>query len=150
MYELNKLNNAINLATKKHADQVDKAGKPYIEHCLRVMAAVETEHQKIVAILHDIIEDCGVTANELKTKYLIDPFVVEDVVRLTKIKDEDYFVYLRRIKKSKTATVVKIADLKDNMDTSRYDHLKLNPAEVAKIRNRCDKYAEALKFLTSG
>ena len=145
MYELN---NAINLATKKHADQVDKAGKPYIEHCLRVMAAVETEHQKIVAILHDIIEDCEVTANELRTKYLIDPFVVEDVIRLTKIKDEDYFVYLRRIKKSKTATVVKIADLKDNMDTSRYDHLKLNPTEVAKIRNRCDKYAEALKFLT--
>ena len=147
MYELN---NAINLAIKKHADQVDKAGKPYIEHCLRVMAAVETEHQKIVAILHDIIEDCEVTANELRTKYLIDPFVVEDVIRLTKIKDEDYFVYLRRIKKSKTATAVKIADLKDNMDTSRYGHLKLNPAEAAKIRNRCDKYAEALKFLTSG
>ena len=80
----------------------------------------------------------------------IHPFVVEDVVRLTKIKDEDYFVYLRRIKKSKTATAVKIADLKDNMDTSRYGHLKLNPAEAAKIRNRCDKYAEALKFLTSG
>lgn len=74
---------------------------------------------------------------------------VEDIVRLTKIKDEDYFVYLRRIKKSKTATAVKIADLKDNMDTSRYGHLKLNPAEVAKIRNRRDKYAEALKFLTS-
>jgi hypothetical protein len=75
--------------------------------------------------------------------------VVEDVIRLTKIKDEDYFVYLRRIKKSKTATMVKIADLKDNMDTSRCGHLKLTPVDVAKIRNRCDKYAEALKFLTS-
>ena len=147
MYELS---NAINLAVKKHADQLDKAGKPHIEHCLRVMAAVETEHQKIVAILHGIIEDCDVTANDLRVKYSIDPFVVEDIVRLTKIKGEDYFTCLSRVKKSKTATAVKIADLKDNMDTSRYGHLKLNPAEAAKIRNRCDKYAEALKFLIGG
>ena len=147
MYELS---NAINLAVKKHADQLDKAGKPYIEHCLRVMAAVETEHQKIVAILHDVIEDCDITANDLRVKYLIDPFVVDDIVRLTKIKGEDYFAYLNRVKKSKTATAVKIADLKDNMDTSGYGHLKLTPVDVAKIRNRCDKYAEALKFLTSG
>ena len=143
------LNKAIDIAVRLHKGQTDKAGKPYIEHCLRVMVAVETEHQKIVAILHDVIEDCNITVNDLKIKYSIDPFVVEDVVRLTKIKGEGYFAYLNRIKKSKSATAIKIADLKDNMDISRYDHLKLTPADVAKIRNRCNKYAEALKFLTS-
>jgi guanosine-3',5'-bis(diphosphate) 3'-pyrophosphohydrolase len=145
-----KLSNAINLATKKHAGQLDKAGKPYIEHCLRVMAAVETEHQKIVAILHDVIEDCGVTADDLLIKHSVDRFVVDDVIKLTKIQGEDYFTYLGRIKKSKTATAVKIADLRDNMDLSRYTGI-FTPTmvEVAKVGKRQKKYAEALRFLTS-
>ncbi len=36
---------------------VDKARQPYILHPLRLMMRVETEAEKIVAVLHDVVED---------------------------------------------------------------------------------------------
>lgn len=144
-----KLNEAIDIAVRLHKGQTDKAGKPYIEHCLRVMASGLSEKEKVVAMLHDVLEDTHMLAVDLRELHYISEEVVESVVCLTKVNGEDYQQYLNRVKLNKMARNVKIADLKDNMDTSRYGHLKLTPADVAKIRNRCDKYAKALKFLTS-
>jgi len=52
------LDKAIEIARKVHDGQVDKAGKPYLDHPLPVMNAMDTLEEKIVAVLHDAIEDC--------------------------------------------------------------------------------------------
>lgn len=52
------LNRAIEIATLAHAGQVDKGGAPYIMHPIRVMLAMDTEEARIVAVLHDVLEDC--------------------------------------------------------------------------------------------
>ena len=59
------LNKAIKLAEKYHEGQVDKGGKPYIGHPLRVMEGVETLEEKVLAVLHDVLEDCDVSAEQL-------------------------------------------------------------------------------------
>ena len=51
------LEKAIEIATKAHSGQLDKAGNDYITHPLRVMAAGKTTDEKIVGVLHDVVED---------------------------------------------------------------------------------------------
>jgi len=60
------LDRAIELAKQHHEGQTDKAGKPYIEHPLRVMNQVESEEEKIVAVLHDIVEDTDISLDDLR------------------------------------------------------------------------------------
>ena len=59
---------AILIAVKAHMGQVDKAGKSYILHPLRVMQNVESIDAKIVAVLHDVLEDTDITLEILMTK----------------------------------------------------------------------------------
>jgi len=59
------LERAIAIAAAAHAGQVDKAGQPYILHPLRVMLRVATEHERIAAVLHDVVEDTDVTLHTL-------------------------------------------------------------------------------------
>ena len=58
MNEPNLLERAIIIATNAHAGQVDKAGEPYILHPLRIMASMWTDTERVVALLHDVVEDC--------------------------------------------------------------------------------------------
>jgi (p)ppGpp synthase/HD superfamily hydrolase len=60
------LENAIQLAIRAHKGQKDKAGAPYIFHPLRVMLRMESETEKIIAILHDVIEDSKFTIQDLQ------------------------------------------------------------------------------------
>ncbi len=60
---LSLLEKAIALAVEAHRGQKDRAGAPYILHPLRMMARVETIQEKIVAVLHDVVED---------TRWLVD------------------------------------------------------------------------------
>ena len=57
---------ALQIAARAHEGQKDKDGQPYILHPLRVMNAVEDEPVKVVAVLHDVIEDTSVTADDLR------------------------------------------------------------------------------------
>jgi (p)ppGpp synthase/HD superfamily hydrolase len=74
---------AIGLATDAHAGTIDKAGRPYIEHPLRVMDAMGTDVERMIAVLHDVLEDTLVTVDELHTRGC-PPEVVEAVEVLTK------------------------------------------------------------------
>lgn len=113
------LNKAIEIATKAHATQLDKGGKPYIEHPLRVMKNVNTTEEKIVAILHDVIED----SHDITLDNLIELGFSENVVAaidaISKRSGEKYSHYLQRVIKEPIALTVKIADMTDNMDLSR-------------------------------
>ena len=115
---------AIDLANKYHYGQVDKSGLPYILHPLYVMNNVDGIEAKIVAILHDILEDTIINEQDLFICGF-DLNIIKSIIALTKIKGESYDDYLIRVKNNVLARVVKLADLSHNMDTVSYTHLTL-------------------------
>lgn len=136
------LQKAIVLAHQVHAQQVDKAGKPYINHPLRVMATMETCSEKIVAILHDAVEDSDLTLEDLH-KVGLSGDMIEAIAAITKNEGENYEVYLQRVMENAIALKVKIADMTDNMNISRI----ANPTE--KDWQRLVKYQQILPKLIS-
>jgi len=137
------LSNAIILATQWHNGQVDKAGKPYILHPLRVMLKVNFIEIKIVAVLHDILEDTECTYQNLKEIGLSNE-LIEAIYCLTRQKNEDYMDFIKRCKQNPIARIVKLADLEDNCDLSRIE----NPTE--KDYERVKKYKKATNELLYG
>lgn len=112
------IEHAIAFAATKHMGQVDKANAPYILHPLRVMMNVSTIQQKIVAVLHDVLEDTNTTVDELY-ELGCDNDIVEAILALTKLKGESRTEAAKRPLQNPIARVVKIADITDNMDLSR-------------------------------
>lgn len=112
------LERAIQLATQAHEGQVDKAGKPYIGHPLRVMNNLTTLEEKIVGVLHDTIEDTNLTLHQLSQQGFSTE-IIAAVEAITKRHGEDYETYLQRVLKNAIALKVKIADMSDNLDETR-------------------------------
>ncbi len=133
---------AISIATKAHAGQKDKAGAPYLLHVLRVMMSVEKMDEKIVALLHDVVEDSETTIEELANEGF-SKNILRAVELLTKTENKSYQDYIQKIKKHKLAKVVKLADLKDNMNVSRLKTLTEND------KLRIKKYRTAYKLLNT-
>lgn len=133
---------AILWAAQAHKDQKDKLGKPYILHSIAVMSQMQTDDEKIVAVLHDVFEDTDAEI-DLMTRFNKD--VQSALMTITKKKAENYTDYIHRVKSNKIATKVKIADLRDNLDPSRL--IALDTA----VRNRLiNKYKKALDILSEG
>ena len=113
---------ALQIATEAHEDQLDKSGVPYIEHPKRVAEFCKNEKAKVVALLHDTIEDTYVTEEFLREKGF-DEDILEAVVLVTKWEGfrepEDSPKYLLGIKNNPLAREVKLADLLHNMDPLR-------------------------------
>ncbi|MEI6820535.1 MAG: GTP pyrophosphokinase [Bacteroidota bacterium] len=135
------LEQAIIIAAEAHKKQVDKSGKPYILHPIRVMLNVETKDEMICAVLHDVIEDSKVKPKDLLEKgFTLE--IIEAILSVTKNPDDkDYFDFIERAKKNPIGRKVKIADLNDNLDISRIDNPKENDYE------RMEKYRKALLLL---
>lgn len=131
---------ALELAVEKHKNQTDKAGNPYILHPLHVMENVNSKEGKIVAILHDIIEDTDITEDYL-LKIGLSKRIVDAVVALTRSEDRDYQEYIKNLSSNPLAKEVKIADLEHNMDLKRLPTLEEKDLE----RNR--KYQIAYHYL---
>lgn len=131
---------AIIFATGAHKGQVDKAQMPYILHPLRVMNLVDTIEEKIVAVLHDVIEDTDTTREELLE--FLNEELVDSIVALSKGENEEYEKYLIRVKNNKIARKVKLADLKDNMNLDRLEHIEMRDMK------RYMKYRKAHKYLS--
>lgn len=102
------------LARNVHAGQVDKTGHPYIEHIERVAGSLTEYKQKIVAWLHDTIEDTEVTDLDL-IDMGFGQDIIEAVIALTRREDETYEEFIERVKPNVIAKQVKIADLRDNL-----------------------------------
>jgi (p)ppGpp synthase/HD superfamily hydrolase len=112
---------AIAIAAKAHEGQVDKGGAPYILHPLRVMLRVDTNEERIVAVLHDVVEDCeGWSFEQLKAEEF-SAKVIEALKALTKREEgePDYEAYVQRAAANPIAIRVKLADLEDNCNLSR-------------------------------
>jgi (p)ppGpp synthase/HD superfamily hydrolase len=135
---------ALQIAARAHEGQKDKEGLPYILHPLRVMAGVTGVEAQIVAVLHDVLEDTPVTADDLRQAGFHED-IVTSVLCVTHRRDESYADYVVRCKANPVARSVKLADLQDN---SRLDRTILRPqrfeADVARLR----KYLLSYKFLT--
>lgn len=111
------------LAISAHRSQVDKSGRPYIEHAIRVADNFDDYTVKTIAILHDVLEDTWVTEDMLRRMF--PELVVDALVFLTRKHDESYGEYIKRMcvigEAAYFARKVKIVDLTDNMDLGRLD-----------------------------
>ena len=120
---MNLLSKAITLALKAHEGQVDKSGMPYAGHIMRVMAAGRTIDEKIVGVLHDVVEDTDWTFDALLAEGF--PVHIVDALRcVTKLSDnEPYDEFIERVMSNPLAIAVKITDLAYNMYILRYKEL---------------------------
>lgn len=141
------LERAIEIAARAHAGQVDKAGAPYILHPLRVMMSLATPEERIVGVLHDVVEDTAVTLDDLRREGF-GAAVVAAVEAVTKGPSDKgsgwaaYEAFVLRAAANPIGRRVKIADMTDNMDLSRI----ARPTE--KDLARVEKYRRALALLT--
>lgn len=132
---------AIEIATEAHKGQFDKAGNEYIGHPLRVMEMGKTEEEKIVGVLHDVVEDTDWSFDMLEAEGFA-PEIIAALKCVTKISEnENYDAFIERVKKNPLATAVKINDLTDNMDIRRLPYL--GDKDVKRLK----KYLKAYKKL---
>ncbi len=137
------LKRAIEIAKQAHSGQVDEAGKPYALHPMRVRLTMKTRAEKIVAVLHDVVEQTDWTLDQLRAEGFSEEIIHAIDALTRKASEKTYKSFIRRIAKNKIATKVKIADIKDNLQPFRYrDPISLNDDWVI-------EYYEALNYLNS-
>lgn len=136
------LEQAIAIAVAAHAGQTDRGGHPYVLHPLRLMFNAGRAADRIVAVLHDVVEDTAVTLQDLRAAGF-DETIVTAVAALTRRKDsgEDYLDYVRRAVQDPIARRVKRLDLMDNMDTRRLPHI--TEKDIARL----NRYRRALEII---
>jgi (p)ppGpp synthase/HD superfamily hydrolase len=135
------LERAIAIAAEGHAGQVDKAGAPYVLHPLRMMLRMTSNDDRIVAVLHDVCEDCpGWTLDRLRAEGFPE-HIVEALWSVTKRDGEDYESFVRRAAANRIGRRVKLADLHDNCDLSRI------AAPSDRDLQRIDKYRRAIDLI---
>lgn len=136
------LNKAIQIADIAHAGQTDKYGAPYIGHVMRVMTYGKTMDEKIVGVLHDLVEDCPQWTFEKLRQEGFSAYV-QALDCLTKREGEQYPEFIARTEKSPLAVAVKLNDLRDNMDLRR-----INRELTEKDLKRLNKYLRAYRYLS--
>lgn len=135
---------AIALAVEAHAGQVDKAGEAYILHPLHLMMQMESDEERICAVLHDVIEDSCHTLSELR-ELGFPPSVIGALSLLTHDSSHaDYEEYIQAIKTNPIARRVKLADLTHNMDPRRLPY-PLSTQDWERLQ----KYRSAWRILTN-
>ena len=122
MTDLPDLQRAIEIAVSAHKGQCQRNGLPYVLHPLTLMLGMESTAAKIVAVLHDVVEDSEWTLAQLAAEGFT-PEIIAAIDCLTHRDGEDYMDYIDRICENALARSVKLADLRDNMDIQRLPHL---------------------------
>lgn len=137
------LERAIRIAMKAHKGQTDKYGEPYIQHPLRVMHMGRTEDEKIVGILHDVVEDSDWTFADLRREGFPERIITALDCVTKRSDDEDYDKFVARTRTNPLAIRVKLNDLTDNMDIRRMPEVK------EKDVKRLNKYLRAYRLLAA-
>ncbi|HBO2935171.1 TPA: HD domain-containing protein [Pseudomonas aeruginosa] len=133
---------ALHRALQAYGGKVDKAGKPYILHPLRLAARLDDPISQSAALLHDVIEDSDTTEDDLREDGFPES-VISAVVALTRRKGESYEAFIDRVRIHPLARKIKLLDIEDNMNL-----LRLN-AVTEKDLQRIAKYHRAWKRLDS-
>jgi hypothetical protein len=134
------LDRAIVIAAEAHTGQVDKAGAPYILHPLRLMLQMEKTEDRIVAVLHDVVEDTDWTLARLRNEGYTQ-VIIDAIDSVTWRKHEDYEDFIQRSIQNPIGRRVKLADLRDNCDLSRI----AKPTETD--FKRVAKYRQAIRMI---
>ena len=137
---MNDIERAIIIAVNAHQGQKEKAGTPYVFHPLGLMLKQNSQEARIVAVLHDVVEDTDINLAYLAEAGFSDS-VLCAIELLTHDKNTEYMDYIEALSHNSIAKSVKLADLADNLDISRIP----NPTE--KDYQRLEKYKKAYKFL---
>ena len=132
------LQKAIDFATKTLQGINDCSGKPMIEHALRMVDRVDTQDEKIIAVLHDVVEEGGCSFQELK-KEGFSQTVLEGVDVLTRRPNMKYFDYIDDISTNVMAAKVKLAELAENKDQDRVNKLSFQTYTLEKRLERVRK-----------
>lgn len=115
---------AVQIVQKAFANKLDRAGKPYIEHLERLSQKVPDlgilKEVKTIALLHDLLEDCS-EWSEKSLREIFSDNIVDSVVALTRKPNQSYEDFIEQVCQDKWATIVKKADLEDNMDITRLE-----------------------------
>jgi len=136
----NMFEKALQIAKEAHKGQKDRAGNDYISHPIRVSQRCKSLKAKIAALLHDTIEDTPLTTDYLRGQGF-DEETIEAVISVTRMANETYSEFIVRAAQNPIGKEVKIADLEDNMDISRLDHLSEHDIK------RCNKYLHSWRYL---
>jgi len=126
---------AMEIVSTLFEHDVDKGGMPYILHIIYVYRHVNTIEEKVIALLHDVIEDKKVSGEDL-IEIGFPEKIVNDVKVLTRVKPIEYKDYIDNIikKGSREALNVKLADLENNMDISRINNPTVEDIDRVKRR----------------
>ena len=134
------LERAVAIAAEAHIGQVDKAGAPYLLHPLRLMLQMETNEDRVVGVLHDVVEDSDWSLERLRGEGF-SQVVIEAIDSVTRRHDETYEEFVLRAAQNSIGRRVKLADLRDNCDLSRI----ANP--TVRDRERITRYRHAIVLL---
>lgn len=122
---------ALERALLAYRGKRDKAGQAYVLHPLRLMAKMHDEISQVVSLLHDVIEDSDVTAEDLRADGFPE-IVIEAVVALTRQAGESYMAFIERLKPNEIARKVKLADIEDNLNVLRL--VELNEQDLRRVQ----------------
>ncbi|MEO0642963.1 MAG: GTP pyrophosphokinase [Pseudomonadota bacterium] len=137
------LERAIEIAVAAHKGALDKGGQPYILHPLRLMMGMKSDAERIVAVLHDVVEDSDWTFEALAGEGFA-PEIIAALQSVTRSnRHEPYMDFAARAKADPIGRAVKIADITDNLDVTRIG--ELSDRDLARI----NKYKKALGLLTA-
>lgn len=134
------LEKAIEFARKALEGQYSSNGEPYINHSLRIMEQMSTETEKMIAVLHDVLEDSQCSIYDLEASGFPRE-VVECVEQLTRNNDVTYFEYIDDISTNDICSKIKLAEIEDNKDINRVNKLSF---QTYSIETRCNKVKEIL------
>lgn len=134
---------AVNMMLERHHGQKDKAGHDYYFHPLRVSFKCDEINEKIVALLHDTVEDTGLTLPQLVKVGFDNMAIINGIVAVTRRPNETYAQFIERAYMDDIGREVKIHDLEDNMDITRLTDLK------EKDWHRLNKYLHSWRFLNN-
>lgn len=135
------LQKAIDFATKALEGKKDHGGQPMIAHALRMMDRVNTEEEKIIAVLHDVVEEGGCSFHELKEAGF-GQTVLEGVDVLTRRPNMKYFDYIDDISTNPMAARVKLAEMAENKDQDRLNKLSFQTYTLEERLARVKKMLE--------
>jgi (p)ppGpp synthase/HD superfamily hydrolase len=136
---------AVAIAGAAHANQFDKAGLPYIGHPLRVMDQFHDDLHRIVAVLHDVVEDAA--AHGFDLEYLAQRGARRDVIEaidaLSHRRSEPDEQYWTRVAVNRVARAVKLADIEDNSNPERL--ARLDPYDRERLTAKYERARQVLR-----
>ncbi len=131
------------VAIRVHSGQFDKSGEPYIEHPFRVMCMCKTDDERIVAVLHDVVEDGAETIESITSMFR--PDIGAAINLLAHRKGDSYVKYVHKIRVAAgLALIVKRFDIIDNLNFHRMMKLDSNTRKRLLV-----KYYRGMRVLSN-